>query len=223
MTTHQPSGPLAPVDPQPTLGLHGEPCATCGVPLAADQRYCLDCGARRADARLPFRDILAAAPVPHVAHGSAHGAAPAPAAHADGNRSGTLAALAGLGVVLLALAAGVLIGQAGGDDSNQSTTPQVINLGGASATPGASATDGTGSATSGSSKGASSKGKSSSSGSSSSGSKASNPSIKKLEKLSPQQYQKQSQKLPKTVGTGGKPPPKDNKPAAGGGDFQTIG
>jgi hypothetical protein len=33
---------------QPVLGEHGEPCRECGVPLAADQRYCLNCGARRA-------------------------------------------------------------------------------------------------------------------------------------------------------------------------------
>jgi hypothetical protein len=32
-----------------------------------------------------------------------------------------------------------------------------------------------------------------------------------------------SKKAPKTVGTGGKPPAKDNKPAAGGGGFQDIG
>jgi hypothetical protein len=31
-----------------------------------------------------------------------------------------------------------------------------------------------------------------------------------------------SKKLPKTVGTGGKPPPTDNKPAAGGGGFEEI-
>ncbi len=59
MSTHQPTEPLAPVDPQPVLGLHGEPCASCGAPLAADQRYCLSCGTRRAGSRLPFRDILA--------------------------------------------------------------------------------------------------------------------------------------------------------------------
>jgi hypothetical protein len=32
----------------------------------------------------------------------------------------------------------------------------------------------------------------------------------------------QSKKLPKTLGTGGKPPPKDTKPAAGGSGFQEI-
>jgi hypothetical protein len=29
----------------PTLGTRGEPCASCGAPLAGDQRYYLECGA----------------------------------------------------------------------------------------------------------------------------------------------------------------------------------
>jgi len=55
------------------------------------------------------------------------------------------------------------------------------------------------------------------------GSKATNKTTQSLNKLSGKAYQKQAQKLPKVLGTGGKAPPKDNKPAAGGGAFQTIG
>jgi hypothetical protein len=47
--------------PQTTLAsaaLSSEPCAACATPLADDQRYCLECGARRGAARL---DVLAAA------------------------------------------------------------------------------------------------------------------------------------------------------------------
>jgi hypothetical protein len=222
MSTHQPTEPLAPVDQQPVLGLHGEPCATCGAPLAADQRYCLACGARRADARLPFRDILAAP-----------GERPAPAAPSaspatsDSGRNGTLAALAGLGVVLLALGMGVLIGQAGQSDQSAQTTPQVINLGGEASTggapPAAAATGAAAGAAKASKSGAAKKSAGSSGDASSTTSKAKNTQLKSLDNLSPEQYQKKSQKLPKTVGTGGAPPPKDNKPAAGGGDFQTIG
>ena len=178
MSTHQPTEPLAPVDQQPVLGLHGEPCATCGAPLAADQRYCLACGARRADARLPFRGILAAPGTPPP------GATPGPA----------------------------------------TAPPPEAGGGGTGGAPAAAATTGaaTGAAKTSKSSGAKSR-SGSSSGKSSTPSKANNTQLKELEKLSPEQYQKKSQKLPKTVGTGGTPPPKDDKPAAGGGDFQTIG
>jgi len=47
--------------------------------------------------------------------------------------------------------------------------------------------------------------------------------VKQLQSLSGKDYVKQSKKLPKTVATGGKPPPKDNKPAGGGSGFQSIG
>jgi len=47
--------------------------------------------------------------------------------------------------------------------------------------------------------------------------------VKNLDNSSGSDYQKKSQKLPKQVDTGGKPPPKDKKPAGGGTDFQTIG
>jgi hypothetical protein len=36
----------------PVLGPPGQPCAACGDPLAADQRYCLSCGERRGPPRL---------------------------------------------------------------------------------------------------------------------------------------------------------------------------
>jgi hypothetical protein len=35
-----------------------EPCAGCGAPLGADQRYCLSCGLPRPGTRLPFLDVL---------------------------------------------------------------------------------------------------------------------------------------------------------------------
>jgi predicted amidophosphoribosyltransferase len=42
----------------PALGQPGELCAGCGVPLAEDQRYCLNCGYRRADSRVPYTEVL---------------------------------------------------------------------------------------------------------------------------------------------------------------------
>ena len=60
----------------PTLGAQGEPCASCGAPLAGDQRYCLECGARRSQARVAFREILATGGAPPT--GPPAVAAPAP-------------------------------------------------------------------------------------------------------------------------------------------------
>ena len=39
-------------------------CAQCDAPLADDQRYCLECGARRNGARLPFNEIARPAEAP---------------------------------------------------------------------------------------------------------------------------------------------------------------
>ena len=83
------------------LGPAGEHCAQCATPLGADQRYCLNCGHRRAPMRLAFLDVVGAP--------GADGIRPAPAAaHAD--RS-PLVALGSLIALLLALGIGVLIGR----------------------------------------------------------------------------------------------------------------
>jgi hypothetical protein len=207
----------------PTLGAQGEPCATCGAPLAADQRYCLECGARRAQARLAFRDILAGqAPPP----GTAPPGAPVPSDPPPA-RAG-LAFLAGLLCLLVALGVGVLIGRSGDETPTATTTPppRVITVGGtapaATTTPAAGATDGSGAAGAESSSGKSTK-DSGSSTKSSKDSTSSSKSVKDLNNSSGSDYQKKSEKLPKQVGTSGKAPPKDNKPAGGGSDFEDIG
>jgi hypothetical protein len=199
----------------PAVGRHGEPCATCGAPLAGDQRYCLACGARRARARVAFRDILAAGPAPATGHVAVE--EPDPAAP----RSGA-AFLAGLACLLLALGVGVLIGRSGNGGGTVATTPppQVISVGGAApAAPAATTT--TGPATT-STDGTSTTPKAHEPASKG-GSKATNPALKKLDSTSGKTFEKRSGKLPKTVSTGGKPPPKDKKPAGGGTGFQNIG
>jgi hypothetical protein len=199
----------------PTVS-HGEPCASCGAPLAADQRYCLACGARRGASGQPFR--AGSAPAPGGITTATSTAETPEAARLRTN----LSALGALGCLLLALGIGVLIGRGGADGGTVKPAPaQVITVGGAApaaaTTPAASATT---PATSATPKGAKAK---PSAAKSTKGSKATNKSIQGLDKLSPQQYQKKAQKLPKVLGTGGKAPPKDNKPAAGGGTFQNIG
>jgi len=45
--------------PPEHFGEHGEPCVSCGAALADDQRYCLNCGHRRAGERVPYAELLA--------------------------------------------------------------------------------------------------------------------------------------------------------------------
>ena len=207
----------------PTLGTQGEPCTSCGAPLAGDQRYCLECGARRTQARVAFRDILATGGAPPA------GPAVVAAAAQDGPpaRSG-LTFLAGLLCLLLALGVGVLIGNSG-DDSTSATPPpaQVITVGGAAAAPAATAPAATTTAPAADASGAGSTAakstKAAKPAKGSTGSKADQSKVKDLNNSSGADYQKKSQKLPKAVGTSGKPAPKDNKPAGGGSGFEDIG
>jgi hypothetical protein len=110
----------------PTLGEHGEPCAVCGAPLAGDQRYCLECGARRADARVPFMDVLAPA-------AAAPEAVAPPSTRGPSEISPATAAL-GVALAVLFLGVGVLVGRSGGSGSKNAAAPapSVVTVGGPS-------------------------------------------------------------------------------------------
>jgi hypothetical protein len=130
-----------------------EPCAQCGMPLAHDQRYCLECGSPRTYlSGLHQLDGLraTAGPPPGGALYAPSGGAPLvppsqpyqqmpaypyyPAAGATpgnaGSRWGGLTGLiAGVGVLLLAMGVGVLIGRSGASSGKVTTAPpQVITL-----------------------------------------------------------------------------------------------
>jgi hypothetical protein len=80
------------------ISVAGERCPACGSPLATDQRYCIDCGERRGEPRLPLMG----------------GPTPPPAPRAREPRGASAAALiAGVATLLVALAVGVLIGRSG--------------------------------------------------------------------------------------------------------------
>lgn len=221
----------------------GEPCASCGSPLASDQRYCLACGRRRADARLPFLEILRGeggsteyrrletvqtVGGPGVAGAVAGG--PAWLAQARANT----AIIAGVGVLLLAMLIGVLLGSGVGNDNTSTVAdrkPVVVSVGGAAPVAAAATTTATdATATDATAAATTKKRKSSSSKRSASSSKATikpkavaPAALQNLNKLSGKAYQKQVDKLGKNIATGGKAPPKDNKAPAGGGGFQDIG
>lgn len=113
-------------------------CAACGALLAADQRYCLSCGARRDHARLPFQDAL----VPAVATPAAPQPPPAlwyPPPPSSGFSMPTM--LAALACVLVAFGVGILVG----GDGNDKQQPIVVGGGApaaaAAAPPTTTATD----------------------------------------------------------------------------------
>jgi len=117
-----------------------ESCASCGAPLADDQRYCLECGERRA----PMSSVLLGGPPPGGSAQQASGGpstsgpppsgSPEPAADGGATRGNAVTVIAGVGVLLLAMGVGVLIGRSGG--SKQSAAPaQVISVGSPSGAP----------------------------------------------------------------------------------------
>lgn len=111
---------------RPLVSAQGETCANCGSLVAADQRYCIDCGERRGEPRLPFMDGRTAAPAepqPQPAFPPA-GYYPPPAAPRGKWASG-LALLSTIAVLLLAMGVGVLIGNRG-DASPVAQQPLIV-------------------------------------------------------------------------------------------------
>jgi hypothetical protein len=110
--------------------------------MAADQRYCLECGHRRGDPRLPFMDAVVfmdAMRQPAVA-----ASAPVPPRERRPRMSANATLVAGVATLVLAIGVGVLIGRSGDNGSAPAanTTPQVIKVEGG----GGTASTGTGNA-----------------------------------------------------------------------------
>src|SRR5689334_1900758 len=112
----------------------GEACPNCRRPMAPDQRYCLECGQRRGEPRLPLMDARAMQPALPP---------PSPPPMQRRHMSPNATLVAGIATLLLAMGVGVLIGNSG-KSSSASSTPavQVVKV------PGAGATAATGSASS---------------------------------------------------------------------------
>ena len=199
-----------------------EACRGCGAQLAADQRYCLNCGQRCGETRVDFRQHLADKPVQEPAP-------PPPVVEEkpQPQRDYTpLAAVGGIAVLGLMLLVGVLIGQ-GNNPSTTAPPAQVIVP--AEAGGGATASEtGTGGEAAGAAKTAKAagkakvKGKKAEDASSLLNSKgggpvvASDEALQELEEGSGANYSENSAKLPDEIATGGAPPPKDNEAPGGG-------
>jgi hypothetical protein len=102
-------------------------CTECGAHLAADQRYCVECGTRRGEARFPVAEMVS------------RKAAPAPASPPKRRvrMSANATLIAGIGTLLLALGVGVLIGRTSNDSSGKAAAAQIITVSGGGAATGA--------------------------------------------------------------------------------------
>lgn len=122
----------------------GEQCQACGAYVAADQRYCLHCGQRRGDPRLPFMD--ASAFMETSMQRRRPPAPPPPAPPRKSRMSPNASLIAGVGTLLLAMGIGVLIGRSGDNSGSTAATPpvQVVKVGGGTATGAGAKTASTG-------------------------------------------------------------------------------
>ena len=96
---------------QPAAGNTGETCAQCGSAMAPDQRYCLNCGLRRGEARVDYETQMTRTTAPATAGG------PAPAA--SGPQWSPVMAIGAIALLGVFLLLGVLIGK---KDNNTTQT-----------------------------------------------------------------------------------------------------
>jgi hypothetical protein len=181
----QPTEPMEPVAPAPAsslAALAGDSCASCAAPLASDQRYCLECGERNGEPRVP---AMSGRPVltPIVPAVASTVSSPRPARGAGAST----ALIAGVGTLLLALGVGVLIGHAAGSNQQaKSAAPQIITVGGGAAAGTPTASTSTPADTAAASGAAATKaGKDKKSGSGASKAKASTPASGTVVKKTP--------------------------------------
>jgi hypothetical protein len=106
-------------------------CPTCGAQMAIDQRYCLNCGHRRGEPRLPFMDAVTFMTAMNQPPKEAAAAAPPPPPQKSGISPSTTL-IAGIATLVLAVGVGVLIGRSGDNNSAPAASqkPTVIQVGG---------------------------------------------------------------------------------------------
>lgn len=156
------------------LSASGDVCPSCGKPMAKDQRYCLECGNRRGDPRLPFMDAVVFMEASRQPEAAAAIAPPPPSEPKHGISNNT-ALVAGVATLVLAIGVGVLIGRSGesGSQPVANNQPQVIKVEGGRGSGGGSGNGGGGGGEEGGAEAGGSKaGKSGGSGKSKKASKA---------------------------------------------------
>jgi hypothetical protein len=98
--------------------------------MAADQRYCLECGLRRGDPRLPFMDAVVFMDAIKRPAAATQPSAPLPERRSRMTANASL--IAGVATLVLAIGVGVMIGQSGDNGSSVASAPapQIIRVGG---------------------------------------------------------------------------------------------
>ena len=99
--------------------------------MAADQRYCLECGLRRGDPRLPFMDaVVFMDAMKRSAATTQPSSSPPPERRSRMTANASL--IAGVATLVLAIGVGVMIGQSGGSGNSVASAPapQIIKVGG---------------------------------------------------------------------------------------------
>lgn len=98
--------------------------------MAADQRYCLECGLRRGDPRLPFMDAVVFMDAIKRPAAAAQPTSPPPERRSRMTANASL--IAGVATLVLAIGVGVMIGQSGegGSSVASAPAPQIIKVGG---------------------------------------------------------------------------------------------
>jgi hypothetical protein len=205
--------------PSGAAALPAAHCLGCGRPLAGDQRYCLECGARSPQVSGvlsgDLRALVSAKQPPQEAVAdSSNGTAGANDA-GYARASNTTAVIAGVGVLLLAMGVGVLIGRS--SISKQAAAPaEVVSVSppgtatGATTTPSATTTptvttpEASSKSSSAPFKQSSKKATSGSGGSKGSGSggKTGSGSTKSGSGESGASYEQKSKNLPNVISTG---------------------
>ena len=97
--------------------------------MATDQRYCLECGQRRGDPRLPFMDAVV---FMDAVKRTPEAAAPSlPPREPRSRMIANASLIAGVATLVLAIGVGVMIGRSGANSSpTVAAAPQVIRVGG---------------------------------------------------------------------------------------------
>jgi len=137
--TTPPVRPVAPSAGGPIIAFEErDACPGCEAPLATDQRYCLTCGHRRGDPRLPFLDAATSTDSAGARGGTGHTPPPPPSRQGSRGWSPNASLIVGVAALILAVGLGFLIGRAvheGGSAANHGTERITIEGGGEAPAP----------------------------------------------------------------------------------------